>query len=267
MKAKYLITNPKFFLKHMESIGNVYYEGIIQFKENIRMTGIDPSRITLFEFIMGDDVLETTNKKKLLAPIDISDLNKILKRFKNPSELTLICDTDKQTIVIKGKVGNKSKTFNLSMITLETELFKVPSSLGKIEYNAVFRLNSNDLKEAAKDVEIYTEILSLKLKEDGLHVFANSPIGNVDTIIHMDVDTPVDDVASFSVKYVNNIVKDMKDTNLIVMLKSDHPLSIYDKLSDKSRILYYLAPRVEDENDWRVKLKMSLLRNRFNICR
>lgn len=246
--AEYNILNPKYFLKHMSSISNIYYEGIIQFGKNIRMVGIDPSRIAVFEFVLGSDCIETTNTKNLFAPICIDDFDKILKRFKNPSEFKIIYDTDRQKVTVKGKIGNKTKTFNISTIEFDGKFDMLPTSLSKIKYNAVFRVNSNDLLEAIKDVEIYSSCFSLKLQMDGLHVFTNSVIGDIDTIIHIDVDAPIKDVASFSVRYIQNIIKNLGSTDLIIMLKKDYPICIYDKLSEKSYILYYIAPRVEDDN-------------------
>jgi len=252
MKGKYKILNPKFFIKHMEVLGTFLYEGVIRFyKDMIRVVGLYPSRISVMELKMGDDYIETNNKIPLEATIDVTNFAKILKRFSNPEELEIICDEQDNMIIIKGKIRNKIKTFKLSMIDLDTSDWKDPiPNLSKIKYNAIFNLNAKDLHEAILDAELFTEFFTIKTEDQKLHIVGSGATGDSDTLIELETEIYSNEKTDYSIERMKKMLKPMGESNILIMFKSDYPIAIYEKLSNKSHMLYYLAPRVnEDENN------------------
>jgi len=250
MKAAYKILNPKFFIKHSEVIASFLYEGVMQFSDEIRLVGIDPGRIAVLELKLGNDLVETTNKTKLEAPINLDDFSKITKRFSDPEELTISFDDFDNIVTIKGKIKNKTKTFRLSTIDMDMTDFKDPiPMLSKIKYNVVFKISSGDLLDALKDTELYSDIFTISTDNGLVIISATGIIGSSKTEIEPITEIYAKEKSSYSTGRTKKILTPLKGSDVLVMLKKDYPLALYDRLSAKSHMLYYLAPRIDEEED------------------
>lgn len=249
MKAEFTILEPNFFIKHIKVIAEFLDESLIRFSDKIRIVGLDPSRIAVIELLMDNDYIKTTNKKEIEAPVSLDSISKIMKRFSNPDELYIICDEESQAVIIKGKINNRTKTFRSQMIDLDMGDFEDPiPSLSKIKYDVVFPIEANIFKDILKDAEIFSEFIIIETLDDGINIFAENSSGECNSKLERD-DLGGYTKCSYSIKMLNNIINPIGNTNLLIMLKTDHPIALYDKLSAKSHMLYYLAPRILRKED------------------
>ena len=231
----------------MKSIASFCDEGLIQFHKGIRFVGLDASRISIMELKLADDVIETDSDENLFAPVSLWSLSKIIARFKNPETLTITYNDMLNSLIIKGKILNIKKTFRLPTIEMSKELEDPMPALGKIRYNAIFKIEGRDLLDAIMDGEMNAESITLMTKGTYLHVLSGGINGDSETIIDTGIEIYDNAKSSYSIDRLKRILTPMKTSNILVMLKTDFPLSIYDKLTDKSHMLYYLAPRVLGE--------------------
>ena len=51
---EYVIKNPQFFITCMQSIGSIIDETVLEFGGRLRSFGIGPSRICLYELLIGN---------------------------------------------------------------------------------------------------------------------------------------------------------------------------------------------------------------------
>ena len=244
MKISCKILNPPFFLKYMKSIASFCDEGLIQFHKGIRFVGLDASRISIMELKLSDDVVETDSDENLFAPISLWSLSKIIARFSNPETLTITYNETLNSLVIQGKIQNRKKTFRLPTIDISEELEDPMPALSKIKYNAIFKIDGKDLLDAIMDGGMNAESITLMTKGTYLHVLSGGINGDSETIIDTGIEIYDNVKSSYSIDRLKRILTPMKTSNILIMLKTDFPISIYDKLTDKSHMLYYLAPRV-----------------------
>ncbi len=246
MKISCNILKPNFFLKYMKSMGEFCDEGLIHFNNGIRFVGIDASRIAIMELIMGEDTVEINSNKKLSAPIRMSDLSKIIARFSKPKSLILEYDEVINKLIIKGDINNKKKTFRLATIEMDSNFEDPIPALSKIRFNTVFKIPCNDILDAVKDGEIFAE--SVRFKTDGsiFIISAHGTMGDTKTRIDTGIEIFGSEISSYSIRYLKKILTPMSGSDIIIMYKKDFPLSIYDKISPKSHMLYYLGPIVLD---------------------
>ena len=246
MKISCNILNPTFFLKHMKCIAEFCDEGYIHFNNGIRFIGIDPSRIAVMELLMANDVVETNSNNKLSAPVNLWDLSKIIARFSKPEELELAYDEIDNRVMVRGDIVGKKKTFRLSTIDINENLEDPLPALAKIKYNAIFKINSKSLLDAVKDTELFAESVRFSTEGSELIVSTYGCIGDVETRLETGSEIYGSEKTRYSINYLKKILIPMGDSNILLMFKSDFPVAIYDKLSEKSHMLYYLAPIVEE---------------------
>ena len=228
----------------MKSIASFCDEGVIQFHKGIRFVGLDPSRIAVMELKLADDVVETDSDKNLFAPVSLWSLSKIIARFSNPETLTITYNETLNSIIIQGKILNKKKTFRLPTIDINEEVEDPMPSLSKIKYNAIFKLNSGNLLDAIKDGEMVSELTTFTTNDTSIIITSGGVNGDSETIIDTGMEIYGKEKSSYSIDRLKKILTPMKG-EILVMMKTDYPLAIYDKLTDKSHMFYYLAPRVE----------------------
>ena len=247
MKISCNILNPSFFLKHMKSVAEFCDEGFIHFDNGIRFIGIDPSRIAVMELLMANDVVESDSKNKLSAPVKLWDLAKVIARFKNPKELELAYDESTNKITIRGVIGKKKKTFKLPTIDIDENLEDPLPALAKIKYNAIFKVGSDLLLDVIKDGELFAESVRFSTHNTIL-IVSTYGVGG-ENISEIDTGNEIygKEKTRYSIKYLKKILTPMGSTDILIMFKSDYPIAIRDKLSEKSHMLYYLAPIVDDE--------------------
>ena len=242
---EYILKNPNFFIRYFNTISALNDEGIIEFGEKIRIMGIDRSRIAIFELLIGEDNLEIVRDQSIKIPLYLTDLQKILKRFSSPEELKIKYDNNSSQLIIEGKIGNKKKTFRLREITLDNDLRQDPiPSLLKLEMNVVFKVDANDFLDAIKDCLIYKDIGTLHIKDNLFTIENTSVNGSCETQIELDNEVFCEETSDYSFVWLKTILEPMRGSGIIVMFREDYPIQLYDKLSEKSHMRWYVAPRV-----------------------
>lgn len=243
--VNYLIKKPEFFIKYMKELGNIIYEAYIEFGGKIRICGMDPSRICLLEFVYGGEELEIIEDEKRNFGLNFGELNKIFQRFKSPKEIFI--KTNDNILIVTGDIGNKTKTFKINEYDIDTGDEIPMEKILSIPYNAIIRMEGSDLEDAIKDAELYNMELMIQTKGNNIIFGSNSIYGSTNTKIEMDYDIFSDEKSFYPIKFLKNMIKPMTNSKITLMLKTDYPLAIYDKLSNDSYIRWFLGPRVGED--------------------
>lgn len=153
-------------------------------------------------------------------------------------------------------MGDKSRDFIVTLIDLDQEAIDT-SSLRDIkkDMDCKFALNASEFEDIVNDGMIYSEVLEFHAKNE-VNFSSNGTMGNYNSkyqISQLDyLEIKHRSCGNFAIQFLKNILKSKDlgiDSNYHFMLKSDSPLSIEVKISEKSYIQYFLAPRVEENSD------------------
>lgn len=249
--------NSKIMKSIVETISSIIDETKITIsKKEFIIEAMDPSRICLLRMILKkNDFDEFECSGKFSICINLGDLDKIMKRCGNNEALTLSYDdvTRKLKIQMKREESTRARTFSLA--TLESEIEDVPlDNLMGLEYTTRFKISPDIMIEAIKDAEIYSEILNIKSEENcGLTFISTGQIGEMEYQLGSDdliEENILDKEASaYSLTFLKNILKISSITEALeISLKTDHPLKMDFSLLEGGKLLYWMAPRVEDAN-------------------
>jgi len=244
---EYIITNPSFFINSMKAISSIIYEGFLLFDKTIIVSGMGASRIVFFELTIGEDLLLIKKGGHVKVPLDFSDLAKILKRFKSGKISTLSLLYDDNVLTIKGKIDNNSKTFKLRTKDIDYEDLSL-SKLLQLPLDAIFKINTFDLLDALKDCEIYSETFCIKTAENNVIIYETGNIGEVEVKLQPITEIYSDQTAAYKISFVRDILESTSNPEILLMFRKDYPLGIHDKLSDTSKMIWYIAPRVENDD-------------------
>jgi len=250
------INNSKLLKGIIETLSSIIDETQIHVDPNeFTITAMDPSRICILKFTMKKEHFDEYKcKKEVNIGINLQDLDKILKRSSANDNISIDFEEDDQKIKLQMKRENSSRarTFSLALLDLEYEEIPMTSLLG-IEYHSKLNIDPSILIEACKDAEIYSEVLTITSKEkEGLSLKSSGQIGEsnyeigIDELEHSELNG--EDQSTYSLTFLKSILKVSSITkHLELLLRQDHPLKMIFELEMGGELLYFLAPRVDQD--------------------
>ncbi len=253
-KAK--IKDSKMVRGLFEAVSSVISEVLLKVDtKGISMTAMDLSHICLVSLdLKKADLDELDVKDPVQLGINLEDLVKILKRSSGNDEITFSNDDhDKKLIVeMKPPSAKKARKFTIALIDLEAEEINL-EQLRAMEFDNTCKFDLKYLDEAIKDAEIYAEVL--KINVDKQLIF--NTIGNIGDMEYVlennelvESNFTTESNGTFAISFLKSILKIGAITDQVkASLKTESPLKIEAPILTKSEVLYFLAPRVEEEDD------------------
>jgi len=242
----YKIKEPNIFIKCLKSLATAGDELLLRFGNGITTFGKDPAGVFLYYAEFGDSLIEIIEDGKIDVFVSLADLNKILKRFNTVDELTI--GYNNSMVMIKIKVDNKRKTFKIRIVDGDlTEGLR--ENLEKLNLDTVFSINGSDLLDSIRDSEVYSDFLNIKVMNDVVRIWVNSVIGEMESDTILDSPATADNHCSYSNIYLTKILSSMTGTDIIVAFGNNMPIMIHNKISIDSYVKWYLAPRVDQDED------------------
>lgn len=224
--------------------------------EQFTVVAIDPSRICLLKFVMNKSAFDEYEcDKESKVPVNLMDLDKIMKRSSAKDSIELDFDEKAQKIKIRMRREgtSRARTFSLMLLDLDTEEIPIDNLL-KMEYKSKWNIDVNFLIEAIKDAEIYSEIFEIECSEKGLKFSSFGQIGEMEYDLNKDelnsYENEGENKGAYSITFLKSILKLSTITEALnVSLKTDHPTKMIFDITEGGKLSYFLAPRVEFEDD------------------
>jgi proliferating cell nuclear antigen len=221
----------------------------------LSMTAMDGSHICLVNLILNkSDLDEFESDQPYELGINLEDFVKIIKRSGANDEITISHDPamKKLAIEMKPESGQKVRKFTISLIDIDADEINM-DSLNAMEFDNTCTLDLGYIDEALKDAEIFSEVLQIKVKSN-LSFSTEGSIGDMNYELEKDelkdakFDTEYE--GSFAIQFLKEILKiNTVAKDVTIHLKSEAPAKMTMKILENSSILYFLAPRVEEDTN------------------
>jgi len=222
--------------------------------EGFGIKAMDPSHISMVDLGFPKKAFETYKcDKKVNIGLNISNLNKILKRINSSSEMKIQLSEEGNKLNLI--FGEKTKRrFTMNLIDLEEEEFPEP----KIVFNSKVVLdNPSLLNEALKDAELFSDHTKISASKDLFAIFAKGDNGDVLTEIPgtkdgISITIKEDSESLYPLSYLITIAKMASVSHRAILeFSSEMPMQILFNFKPKDSSIgycrYFLAPRVEEE--------------------
>jgi proliferating cell nuclear antigen len=226
-------------------------------EEGLTLTALDLSHICLVSLKLGKADFESfeTDKDYELG-INIGDLVKIIRRSGTDDSIIFSHDPKENKLIIKMQPsdGKRARRFTLGLIEVESEDLEM-KGLIEMEFDNSCTMELKYLEEAIKDAEIMADVLEVKVGEDKkLNFSAQGTIGDMNYTLEQELmekaDFPEESIGVFAISFLVNILKISPIAKKVeVEMRSDVPLKLRFGILKESQILYFLAPRVEEDDD------------------
>jgi len=224
--------------------------------DHLYIQGMDNSHVCLFDIKIMADWFTTyvVNESDLsTVSMDTNIFHMILSVCQDQHSIIIYYEGEPDTIDIDITNENSSKDFNkhfrMPLSSIDTEIMHIPET----EYDADISIPSKKFHEITSQLSMFGDVMNVKCSEESLSVASNGMNGE------MTVDIPIEDLTeysicegekidvSFSLNYVHKMCLNTKlapEVQLSILI--NQPMRIKYDLGDESRVLFYIAPKIED---------------------
>jgi proliferating cell nuclear antigen len=244
--------------KIFESINAIVTETAITIKdEGITLMAMDTVHVTMISLtLMKSDfeVFELPQDDLYVLGINTTDLLKMLKRADNSDIITFECDPLERKIVLKMSRLDSKKTKKFSLSTIDLEATRLPlQQLMEIPMTSVIDINTKFIHEALNDAEIYTDAIRIITSEDSVTFKSEGSIGEMEYILEKEEFTSEkmgESEGTFTISKLKSIFKISSLVESVNLgIASDAPARLLFNIMEQSKIIYFLAPRVDQTTE------------------
>jgi proliferating cell nuclear antigen PCNA len=224
--------------------------------DHMYIQGMDKSHICLFDIHMdiswfnsytkneGDESKICLNGQIFHNIISMAqELHEIIVQYDgNPDKINIQ--------IVSNNSSEYNKYFNLPLCDFENQLLKIP----QVEYDAEFSINSKRFNELASQLLVFGDTLNIKCDEESISLMSTGINGEMLVLV------PIDDLNEYSISegetvnlfYSLNHIHKMCITNKLSSeiefgISTVYPMKIKYSLGDSSQVVFYIAPKIEDE--------------------
>ena len=249
MPFEVVFDGAKEFADLIATASNLIDEAAFKFTEDgISMRAMDPSRVVLVDLNLPEGIF---SKYEVEEPetvgINMDQFKKILKRGK--AKETLILRKGEENFLEVTFEGTAKRTFRLPLIDVEELEIELP----ELPFTAKVVVLGEVLKEAVKDASLVSDSLKFIARETEFIMRAEGETNEVEIKLTLedegllDLEVEEETKSSYGVSYLSDMIKGIgKADEVILKFGNEMPLQMEYPVRDEGRLLFLLAPRVEE---------------------
>lgn len=227
----------------------------------ISLQAMDSSHVSLVQLTLRADGFENYRcDRNLTMGINMSSMAKILRCASNNDVITLKAEdnADLLELTFEAPEEKKFSQYELKLMDLDCEQLGIPDQ----EYSCSVTLPSQEFARICRDLSQIGECVVITCTKDGVQFSAKGDMGTGkvrlqqnsggavedDEKVTVEISEPVQ--LTFAIKYLNMFAKAMSlSPSVTLSMSNDVPLVVEYSVADMGHIKYFLAPKIEDEEE------------------
>lgn len=186
-------------------------------------------------------------------------MTKIVKCANNDDTVTIKAqdDADTVTFMFESKKNEKISDYEMKLMNLDQEHLGIPET----EFSCVIRMPSSEFARICRDLSQFGESIIISCTKEGVKFSAAGDIGSANVklaqtnnfdkeeeSVTIEMMEPV--TLTFACQYLNSFTKATPLSNQVQLsMCANVPLVVEYQIPDLGHIRYYLAPKIEDDEN------------------
>jgi len=246
--------------KVLDAIKDLLNEATFDCSESgMQLQAMDNSHVSLVSLTLKSEGFDKYRcDRSLSMGMNLGSLHKILKCAANNDIVTIKAqdNPDSVTFQFESSNGERVSEFDMKLMNLDQEHLGIPET----DYACIIKMPSGDWARIVRDLSQFGESIVIACSKQGVKFSSTGDIGtgnvklaqtsNVDSddAVVIDLQEPV--TLTFASRYLNAFAKAAGLSNQVQLSMSQEvPLVVEFKVNDIGHIRYYLAPKIEDEEN------------------
>ncbi|KAL1200148.1 Proliferating cellular nuclear antigen 1 [Cardamine amara subsp. amara] len=223
---------------------------------------VDSSHVAVVSLLLRSEGFEHYRcDRNLCMGMNLGNMSKMLKCAGNDDIITIKADDggDTVTFMFESPTQDKIADFEMKLMDIESDHIGLPDA----EYHSIVRMPSNEFSRICKDLSTIGDTVAISVTKEEVKFSTAGDIGTANIVLRQNttVDKPEDAIViemkepvslSLALRYMNSFTKatPLSDTVTISLSSSSElPVVVEYKVAEMGYIRYYLAPKIEEEED------------------
>merc|ERR1712018_284415 len=226
----------------------------------IQLQAMDNSHVSLVSVNLRADGFDKFRcDRQLSMGMNLGSMSKILRCASNDDIITIKAQDQADTVTFMFESPNQEKVadYEMKLMNLDQEHLGIPET----DYAAVIKLPSSEFQRIVKGLSQFGESVVITCTKEGVKFSAAGDIGtgniklaqtaNVDKeeeAVIIEMQEPV--TLTFACRYLNMFTKaSCLASQVSLSMSPDVPLVVEYNIGEIGHVRYYLAPKIEDEDN------------------
>ncbi|KAK9511553.1 hypothetical protein O3M35_000187 [Rhynocoris fuscipes] len=247
--------------KVLEAIKELLNEATFDCSDaGIQLQAMDNSHVSLVSLNLRSDGFDKYRcDRNISMGINLASMLKIMKCAGNDDVLTIKAQDNADNVMFMFESQNQEKVsdYDMKLINLDQEHLGIPET----DYSCIIKLPSQEFARICRDLSQFGESVIISCTKEGVKFSAAGDVGaaniklaqtaNVDKeeeAVTIEMQEPV--TLTFACRYLNSFTKATPlSPQVQLSMSADVPLVVEYKIGDFGHIRYYLAPKIEEEDE------------------
>lgn len=247
--------------KVLESIKDLLSDGTWDCNSSgMSLQAMDSSHVSLVSLMLRSDGFDTYRcDRNLSMGINLTSMSKILRCAGNDDAITVKAGDNADTVTLMFESPNAEKVsdYEMKLVDLDAEHLGIPET----DYSCVVKMPSGEFQRICRDLSQIGESVIICCTKEGVKFSTSGDLGtgNVKLAQTANVDKEEEAVIiemqeavtlTFALRYLNFFTKATPLSGQVSLSMSPEvPLVVEYKIGDMGFVRYYLAPKIEDQDD------------------
>jgi len=247
--------------KVLESLKDLLKEATWDCSDSgIQLQAMDNSHVSLVSVNLRADGFDKFRcDRQLSMGMSLESMAKILRCAANDDIVTVKAQDQADTVNFMFESPNQEKVsdYEMKLMNLDQEHLGIPET----DYAAVIKLPSGEFQRVVRDLSQFGESVLIEVTKEGVKFSAAGDIGvgNIKLAQTANVDKEEESVIiemqepvklTFACRYLSMFTKaSCLSPQVSLSMSPDVPLVVEYNIGDIGHIRYYLAPKIEDEDN------------------
>ncbi|KAL3287424.1 hypothetical protein HHI36_001896 [Cryptolaemus montrouzieri] len=249
------------FKKVLEAIKELLNEASFDCSESgIQLQAMDISHVSLVSLMLKSNGFDKYRcDRNITMGMNLASMSKIFKCANNDDTVTIKAqdDADIVTFMFESKKQEKISDYEMKLMNLDQEHLGIPET----DFSCVIKMPSAEFARICRDLSQFGESLVISCTKEGVRFSTNGDIGNAnikiaqtsnfdkeEESVTIDLQEPV--TLTFACQYLNHFTKATPLSPQVQLSMSDNvPLVVEYVIPDLGHIRYYLAPKIEEDEN------------------
>mmetsp|Transcript_32586 Transcript_32586/g.50562 ORF Transcript_32586/g.50562 Transcript_32586/m.50562 type:complete len:261 (-) Transcript_32586:39-821(-) len=225
----------------------------------ISLQALDQSHVSLVALLLRQEGFQSYRcDRSIPLGINISSMTKILKCAGNEDSVTIQAEDDGDSVTFVFESPHKVSEFELKLMEVEGDSLAIPDR----EYDANVTLPASEFQRICRDLTVIGETVLIEVSKEGVKFSGKGEMGS--GVIQLrpsaefdakpeettTIETTKPVALSFGVKFLNLFTKATALSGVVCLSMTEgEPIAIEYPIEELGYIRYYLAPKIEEEEE------------------
>jgi len=247
--------------KVLDSIKDLLNEATFDCSDSgIQLQAMDNSHVSLVSLNLRSDGFDKYRcDRNVSMGMNLSNMSKILKCANNNDTVTIKAQDNADTVTFMFESQNQEKVsdYEMKLMNLDQEHLGIPET----DYACIVRMPSAEFARICRDLSQFGESVVITCTKEGVRFSASGDAGSANIKLAQTSSIDKEDEAvtiemqeavtlTFACQYLNSFTKATPlSPQVCLSMSADVPLVVEYQIPDLGHIRYYLAPKIEEDDN------------------